>query len=111
MAPLNIEVYNSERSSWVPVGEVKPGDRPGSISQNKPDGIREIYMFDCAPDNSHSTIYKSTFGADAAISDIRIVTTEGLEVIKDLRKGDEPFILTVGTDISPQRRIVRFTHK
>ncbi len=30
MAPLNVEVY-SDRGIWEKVGEVKPGDVPGSV--------------------------------------------------------------------------------
>lgn len=111
MAPLNIEVYNPARSEWINVGELKPGDRPGSMSQNKPDGTREVYLFECAQDDSHSSIYRSELGVDTEIVDARLVGTEGLEVVSELKSGDKPYILTVGTDISPQRRIVRFTHK
>lgn len=110
MAPLNIEVYNPERSDWIKAGELKPGDRPGSMSQNKPDGSRDIYMFECALDDSHSTIYRSALGADTEIGDARLVTTTGLEVVKELRKGDQPFILTLRPD-ERVRRMARFTHK
>src|SRR3989344_5798873 len=108
---LGVEVYNAMAKDWVQLPELKPGDRPGSVSQNKPDGTREVYLFECAPDNSHSTIYRSKLGADAATPDTRIVTTEGLEIIKELRRGEEPYVLTLLTDISPQRKIIRFTHK
>lgn len=108
---LSIEAYHPERQEWIKLPELNPGDRPGSVSQNKPDGTREVYLFECAPDDSHTTIYRSTLGADAATPEIRIVTTEGLEIIKELRRGEEPFTLTLLTDTSSQRRIIRFIHK
>lgn len=108
---LTIEAFDPERKEWIKLPELNPGDRPGSVSQNKPDGSREVYLFECAPDDSHSTIYRSALGVDAATSDKRIVTTGGLEVIRELRRGEEPYILTLLTDVSSQRRIVRFTHR
>ncbi|OGE78054.1 hypothetical protein A3J19_01080 [Candidatus Daviesbacteria bacterium RIFCSPLOWO2_02_FULL_41_8] len=108
---LGVEVYNAMAKDWVQLPELKPGDRPGSVSQNKPDGEREVYLFECAPDNSHSTIYRSTFGADTEIAETRVITTAGLEIVKELKRGEEPYVLTLKTDISDARRIIRFTHK
>ncbi|TSC85398.1 MAG: hypothetical protein G01um10147_1174 [Microgenomates group bacterium Gr01-1014_7] len=107
---LNVEAFHPERNEWIKLSQLNPGDRPASMSQNKPDGTREVYLFECAPDNSHSTVNRSTSGADASNPDIRIVVTEGLELIKELRRGDDPFVLTLLTDNSSQRRIMRFTH-
>lgn len=113
MPPLELEVYHSERQQWIPVPRVNPGDRPGSVSQNLPDGKRELYIFECAADDSHSTIYKSPIGMDIDAGNLRAVLSDRSrwEITKVLQKGDQPFILTIGTDISLQRRIIRFTHK
>lgn len=110
--PLQIEAYNPELSEWLKIGDVKPNDPPGSFSQNRPDGSRELYLFECAEDNSQSTIYRSPFGIDTEIGNLRAVLNDRTEweVMKVLRKDDEPFRITIKTDNSPQRRVVRFTH-
>jgi hypothetical protein len=95
MSPLRIEIYNPELSRWIQVGEVKPGDPSGSISDNKPDGTRDIYLFECAPDNSKSTIYRSGLGLDTEVEQgrLRVVMPDPsrlfhlqnvIEIFKDL---------------------------
>ena len=111
MSPLRVETYSQDMSKWVQVSEIKPTDPPGSVSQNKPDGNREIYLFECAKDDSHSTIYRSKGGVDTEIGKHRVVMSENFEAIKTLKKGDKPFTLTLKTDVSPQRRLIRFTHR
>ena len=112
MAPLSVEVYNQDKNEWTKAGEVKPGERPGSISDNKQDGDRDIYMFACNHDDSKSTIYRSGVGFDIdLISSTRVVNPMGgLEVIKELQRG-ESFEMEVKTDNSPAPRHIRFTHK
>ncbi|MEK7182805.1 MAG: hypothetical protein AAB694_01460 [Patescibacteria group bacterium] len=112
MAPLSLEAYNPDKNSWITLDEIKPLDRPGSISDNRPDGERDIYLLECAPDDSHSTIYRSKLGVDVDLtSQIRSVTSaSGLEVIKELKKG-ESFEMDVKTDRSSQPSRIRFTHK
>ncbi len=111
MASLTLEVY-ATADEWKKIGELKPGDPIGSISNNKPNGTRDIYMFECLPDGSKSIIYRSKAGIDIEYGLTRMVTTEGAEVIKELRIGDEPYIMEVSTDRSPKsRRQIRFTYK
>ncbi len=109
MSPLNIEVYNPAREKWVKVGERRPNEPLGYISQNKPDGIREIYLFGCNPDNVESVILKSKSGLDIADPSISIVDTAGFEEIARLKDG-ESHTLSIKTDVSDTRRMVRFTH-
>lgn len=115
MSPLRVEAYNPELSRWVQVGqELGPTDRPGTISSNLPDGTREIYQFFCAEDNSHSVVQKLPLGLDAEIGHLRILDAQNVADavrVATLRKGDQPYRLTVKTDRSPQRRIIRFTHR
>lgn len=106
MAPLGIEVYADNK--WKPIGKVKPTDQPGSMSDNK-DGRREVYIFQCAADDSGSTIYRSKLGADAEFGPNRELLTTGLEVVKELKKGDQ-YEKDFNTDISPELRRIRFTH-
>lgn len=111
MSPLNVEIYNPTAKDWVKTGEVKPGDPPGSISDNKPDKTRDLFLFECAPDDSKSVIYKSEVGADIDTGKLRIVLSDRSRwtVIKELHNG-ESYEIRVKTDVSPQPRKIRFTH-
>lgn len=114
MSPLRIEAYNSERSRWIQVGEVKPGDPPGSISDNKSDRTRDIYLFGCAPDNSKSIIYRSGLGLDTEVERgrLRVIMPDPsrLEIVKELNPG-ESYEMTIKTDRNAEPRQIRFTHR
>lgn len=113
MSPLNIEVFKPDarvNEGWIRVGEVQPHDSPGSMSDNQPDGTRDIYMFKCEPDDSKSTISKANFGADIEQGRIREIIDTGFVLVKELTKG-ESFEITVKTDVSSTSRRVRFTQK
>lgn len=112
MAPLEIEVYNKQVGRWVKAGEVKPGDRPGSMSDSKADGKRDIYLFECAADDSKSIIYRSAFGADLeSAKEERTIFLDPSKrvVIKELVKG-ESYEMTVTTERARQSSRIRFTH-
>lgn len=114
MSPLRVEVYRSDLSRWVQVGEVGPQEPPGTMSSNLPDGTREIYQFSCAKDDSHSVIRKLPLGIDFEIGHFRLFDAAELaraEIVATLKRGDSPYRITVKTDVSPQRRIIRFTHR
>lgn len=107
-----IEAYRSDFKSWVSVGDVLPGQR-GSMSNNLLDGRREIYLFECATDDSHTTVKKMPFGVDIEMGNLRAILQgekEG-EVLAELKRGDKPYIISIKTDVSPERRMVRFSHQ
>jgi len=111
MSPLRIEAFNPVDKQWVRVGEVRPTDPPGSISDNKPDGKRDIFMFKCERDDSKSIIYRSGIGIDEEVGRFRVITDfSKLEVVKELKKG-ESFEMDIKTDKRPASRKIRFTHK
>lgn len=116
MPPLSLELYDPKGQKWTPLSPIlNPGDPPGSFSQNLPDGSRELYMFECAEDDSQSIIYRSPSGLD--IADLRggrdVFKTEDSDwdLVKELKRGDPPYDLTIRTDFDSQGRIIRFTHK
>ncbi len=109
MSPLYLEICGPNRN-WIKVGEVRPGDPPGSISDNKSDGSRDVYMFGCLPDDSKSVIYRSRAGLDIEIGPMRDLTTTGADIVTVLRRVDEPYKMEIKTDKSPEPRQVRFTH-
>lgn len=111
MSPLRVEVLN-QQNQWVQVGsEIKPGGPVGSISNNKHNGTREIYLLSCAPDNSKSIIYRSGFGTDIDLGPQRevLLALDKLEVVKELKKG-ESYEMFIKTDRSPEPRKIRFSH-
>ena len=113
MAPLKVEIYGGPERSWVPAGEVKPNDPSGTVSNNLPDGSREVYAFSCAQNDSQSVIKKLPAGIDVATSRYRAIDLselESAEIVVTLKRGDKPYHLTVKTDVSPQSKMMRFTH-
>lgn len=111
MAPLHIEAFNPARKEWVRVGDVYSTDPPGTMSNNKPDGSRELYQFACAKDDSKSTIYRSGLGVDIEIGRFRgaIIDPLKLEVVKELKR-EESFEMDIKTDRNPVVTKIRFTH-
>ena len=113
MSPLRIEAYNPEVDKWAFVGEIKPNDPPGSVSDNKPDGKRDVYLFECEKDDSKSIIYRSGFGADIELEGGKLRKVEmdpsRLEVVKEIKPG-ESHEMTIKTDRSPVPVLLRFTH-
>jgi len=61
-------------------------------------------------DGSKSVIYRSIAGFDTEVGSMRVLTTEGAEVVKELKDGNEPYVLNVRTDKSPEQRCIRFKH-
>ena len=106
---LNLEVYNIKKSKWIKVGCINPGDLPGSMSDNKSGGTRDVYIFECLSDNSKSIIYRSKSGTDTENERLRKITTSELETIKELRKG-EYYEMKIMTDRSLEARLIRFLH-
>jgi len=106
--PLKLEIYGPD-GSWIEIGKVKPGDLPGSISDNKPDGSRDIYIFGCLLDDSKSVIYRSKAGLDGEIGLVRVLTSADLETVAELKRGDT-HEMRIKTDRSPEERRIRFTH-
>lgn len=112
--PLRIEAYDTSLNQWLSSPDLGPSDNPGSMSSNLNDGKRVLYVFYCADDDSHSVINRMPSPEKRTQLLIRRV---GLKDLADaprvatLRRGDEPYRVTVQSDTSEGvRRIIRFTH-
>lgn len=113
MSPLRVEAFHPVEKEWVRIEpELKPGDPSGSMSNNNEDGSRDLYLFECADDDSKSIIYRSGFGTDVDLGAKRVVSMDPskLEVVKELKR-DESYEMEFNTDQSPEPRKVRFTHR
>ena len=106
--PLKVEVYANNK--WIGLLMLKPGDRPGSISDIASSSIRDVYIFECKEDGSLSTVYKSLAGVDVADERIREIHSAGQRLIRVLGRGDEPYEMTITTERSSEPRKIRFTH-
>ncbi|MFH1630862.1 MAG: hypothetical protein ABIA21_01405 [Candidatus Aenigmatarchaeota archaeon] len=110
MSPLRVDIYKSDPGEWIEMGRVSPGDRPGSISDNNQTG-RDVYLFECRPDDSKSIIYKSGLGFDVEVRNTRaIVDPQGMEIISVLGKTSEPHELEVTPSCGVKIKL-RFTHE
>lgn len=113
MSPSKAEVYIPNKERWVDLGEQPPGSPPGSFSNVRENGAREIILFECAEDDSETRVYKSGFGLDAELGEegeLRqvIYDPEKLETIKALKKG-ESHEMEIKTDRNIQSKI-RISH-
>ena len=63
--PLRVQIKIENK--WYNSGLLRPGDAPGSMSDNKLGKQREVYMFECSKDDTHSTLLRSKKGIDVAI--------------------------------------------
>ncbi len=117
MSPLELWIRNprvpengKDEDKWIKYAEVRPGDSPGTLSHNQ-GTRRDIIIFRCANDDSHSTITRSEPGIDTVNRKDRAVFIFGTEIpLADLKDG-EHFDMDIKTDVSPKPRKVRFVHK
>jgi hypothetical protein len=111
MSPLHVQLRNLEDTGWLKFGEpLQPGEAPSSISNNPPDGEREIVFFGCEPDGLSSVIRKTISARETVSEGTRVFSSSVFDEIKRLRVGDKPYVLDVITDRGDEATI-RFTHK
>jgi hypothetical protein len=87
MGELLLQLKNRQ-GDWTTAHRAKPGDPPGSLSNNTPDGGREIYIAECLAD--HARIYRSIGGADFLQEEgaKRNIMSVGKELLATLRAGE-----------------------
>ena len=100
MSPLNVEVLHNVDKQWIKLGEVGPLDKPGSLSNIKSKGKKDIYLFKCEKDDSKSVIYRS--------ESKNVTDFSELEIVKEVKKG-ESFIIDMKTNGNAKK--VRFSQK
>lgn len=93
---------------WMPFGEIKPADPTASMSNNLPDGTRELIIMSCAPDDSHSIIERSPENLDMKRGPSREIWATHTELIAILKDGEAHQM-----EICPDRGVrtqLRLTH-
>jgi len=111
--PLEFERYSSEENRWTKRGEVKP-DAPQTIINLKPDGKKEIILFECTSDGSESIVQRMELGDKSFVERGKMFVghpEENPVQIARLRTGDsfETTIQDFDRDSQPTR--YRFSHK
>jgi hypothetical protein len=102
--PLIIET-SAGGSGWARAGVLNPGDREGSLSDNRGDGWRCLVLFRCEPGRS---VWLDRVPLDFAIGRARVVIPQGPEELATLADG-ESFERDITTDRGLSCR-VRWTH-
>ncbi|MDE1869087.1 MAG: hypothetical protein KGH60_03950 [Candidatus Micrarchaeota archaeon] len=106
--PLVVEIETCH-GAWKRLGELRPGDHQGSLSDNKPDGHREVYVFRCEPDGRSSKLLRSAAGVDSEEGTERTIIPLGnFDIVKVLRTGDT-YDLPITTPKGAQT-VIRFKH-
>jgi hypothetical protein len=105
---LRIEVH-IEDDQWALAGQIDQGDRDGSMSDNPPEGGRDIYRFGVDPVSNTGYVVREGFGADRDVSGVREVSSLGTVIVASLHHG-ESHELTVRPDNSSAPRRIRFTY-
>lgn len=110
MSPTELEIFIKKRG-WIKVAEAGPNDPPGSLSNSKKDGSRDLYLIECAKDDSRTTLYLLGYGLDADLGKVRLAKIDPtkLKVIKEIKRGDS-FEMEITTDRGIHTKI-RIYHK
>lgn len=106
-----IEEYIPQGKIWRTLGEIKPGDQPGSFSNTLRDGKREIIVFGPIRADSKSMIFRLRRSLDVENGSDRILMPDpdDVEIIKELSSG-ESLEMDLKTDSSSSLRRIRFSH-
>jgi hypothetical protein len=103
---LLVEIGREGR--WAPIGELRQGDEPGSMS-NVVTGRREIIAFRC--EGTHSVIERSKGGVDFELNgSLRMVSSLGFDELARLEPR-ETYECDVQTDSMGTPARLRFTHE
>jgi hypothetical protein len=108
VAGLRVEIYAG--GTWHEAGLVRPGDQPGSMSDNCLGEVpprRDVLMFRCLGVEG-SVVTRSITSADWCTGKDRVVAAAGEELLARLGAG-ESFERTVWLD-SGRSFLVRWTH-
>lgn len=110
MAPCEVESRPQGQKNWVALDTLRPGDKPAIISVSSDETI-QMFVIQCDPDGSSTTVYRSYLGSDFALvnGEPKLVKPiEDLKVVKKLKEG-ESFEFT-GTSAHGIKGLYKLTH-
>ncbi len=94
---------------WAPVGELHPGDKYGSISDQLDDGSSDAYIFGIDPIENVGEIKRSIGGICIDTSETRELKSIGLELVARLDPGEHHEMM-IKTRRSAGTLLIRFTY-
>lgn len=106
--PLLFEVWDERRSAWTEGSQLIAGERPASISSTSVVGGRQVHHFECALDDTHSTISVFSPGVDAEAGERRVANGDVVK-LRDIADGEE-YEMKIHTDRSLVPRKMRVRH-
>lgn len=93
--------------AWRPAVRLAAEDNPGSIAHYTPDGRRQVIIFDCC--GPYSTVARSRGGVDETYDDVRIIYSNGLDLLARLLPGGQhEMLIRTGKGRS---YLARWTHE
>lgn len=112
---LKIERYNTEEDNWKSVRVLTPEDGPATITNNYPDGTREIFYLRCKPNNSSIIVkFQPSFSGRSPDYGYRRILFKDVQQSKEctvLDRNSSPLELLVTTDKSDEPQKLRLTHE
>lgn len=107
MAPLEIEVFNSNIEDWAHVRKLEPGE--SATISDKPHGIKEYYVFQCRSNDEKSIVWRPLKNIILEKPGATKVWANDAEVVATLSRGDS-FELSVQNDDNSTSSRIRITH-
>lgn len=105
-----IEVKNNE-GKWAQAGPVLPAGNALDFSNETADGT-QYFRAVCSDDDSMTAIYSIPPATVVEFGPFRMheVSPNSLVLLKELRRGDEPYPLTIKPITSPAPREIQISH-
>jgi hypothetical protein len=95
---------------WEDASLLTPRDMPGMLQDTPPDAPRQLYIYACRADDTSSVIVRMRSLSELIVYKDRILVPPNIEMIKELRRVDPPFDITITMEDSFPI-MVRFTHE
>lgn len=108
MSVLFFEV-SRDGDTWAPAGELHPGDRYGSMSDQHDDGTTNVYIFGVDAKEDIGEVKRSIGGIDSETRETRDITAIGFETVARLAPGEHHEMM-LKTRRSPATILIRFTY-
>jgi hypothetical protein len=109
MSPLIAEIFvqEKEKGEWRNFATIKPGE--SRSIEDYSTGKKQVVVFDCAKDDSYSSIRRGEFNPIQAIR--AVVPPAELNAQTILREGGFPLEIDIKTNNSATFRKIKLTHQ
>lgn len=95
---------------WNSYSTVYPTERK-TVIQNLPEGEKKLYVIECAPDNSRTSIHQAPYNPSFIGDEGQFLGERAdLTFVRELKRGEE-YIITVRHNGARTGRFMKFSHK